>query len=128
MLFRAFEVEIKSSLSYMAKKFEDLVSSKFSFQSVTLNNKVVILPKWEGSKEFPQLRLPNTLLSHYGVPRIGQYFKTDSDRMFLQLPVDDELVAQLTTLDEYLGSNTMKQDLFKAPGHTYEYSPILKYG
>ena len=112
----------------MAKKFEDIVSSKFSCQSVTLNKKAVILPKWEGSKEFPQLRLPNTLLSHYGVPRIGQYFKTDSDRMFLQLPVDDELVAQLTTLDEYLGSNTMKQELFKAPGNTYEYSPILKYG
>lgn len=121
-------VEIKSSLSYMAKKFEELVGSKFSFQSVALNNQTVILPKFEGEREFPQIRLPNTLLSHYGVPKIGQYFKTDSDRMFLQLPVNDDLIAHLNTLDEYLGSNTMKQELFKAPGNTYEYSPILRYG
>ena len=58
----------------MAKKFEELVGSKFSFQAVTLNNQTVILPRFEGEREFPQIRLPNTLLSHYGVPKIGQYF------------------------------------------------------
>ena len=108
-------------------KLEELVVSKFSIEEVTLNNKTIILPKLEG-KTLPDLKLPNISLSHYGVPKIGQYFKTDNDRMFIQLPVDENLIPHLNTLDEYLGSNTMKQQLFKAPGNTYEYSPILKYG
>ena len=108
-------------------KLEEVVVSKFSVQEVKLNNKTIILPKLDGLT-LPDIKLPKTLLSHYGVPKIGQYFKTDNDRMFLQLPVNDDLIPHLTTLDEYLSSNTMKQELFKAPGNTYEYSPILRYG
>ena len=108
-------------------KLEEVVVSKFSVQEVKLNNKTIILPKLNGVT-LPDIKLPKTLLSHYGVPKIGQYFKTDNDRMFLQLPVNDDLIPHLTTLDEYLSSNTMKQELFKAPGNTYEYSPILRYG
>ena len=111
----------------MARKFEELEVSKFTFETITLNNKSIILPKLEGEREVPLIRWPNTLLSHYGVPKVGQYFKTDSDRMFLQLPVNDELIAQLNILDEHLGNNAMKQHLFKAPGNTYEYSPLLRY-
>ena len=112
----------------MARKFEELDVSKFSFETITLNNKAIILPKLEGEQELPPIRWPNTLLSHYGVPKVGQYFKTDSDRMFLQLPVNNDLIAQLKTLDEQLGSTTTQQHLFKAPGNTYEYSPLLRYG
>ena len=108
-------------------KLEELVVSKWSIEEVTLNNKNNILPKLDG-KTLPDLKLPKTLLSHYGVPKIGQYFKTDNDRMFLQLPVDDNLIPHLNTLDEYLGSKTMKEQLFQSPGTTYEYSPILKCG
>ena len=60
--------------------------------------------------------------------RLDNIFKTDNDRMFLQLPVNDDLIPILNTRDEYLSSNTMKQELFKAPGNTYEHSPILRYG
>ena len=108
----------------MARKFEELEVFKFTFETITLNNKSIILPKLEGEREVPLIRWPNTLLSHYGVPKVGQYFKTDSDRMFLQLPVNDELIAQLNILDEYLGNNAMKQHLFNAPGNTHEYSPL----
>ena len=105
-------------------KLEELAVSKFSVQEVKLNNKTIILPKLDGVT-LPDIKLPRTLLSHYGVPKIGKIFQTDNDRMFLQLLVGDDLIPHLNTLDEYLGCNTMKQELFKAPGNTYEYSPIL---
>jgi len=112
----------------MAMKLEELAVSKFSVQEVKLNNKTIILPKLDGLT-LPDIKLPKTLLSHYGVPKIGKFLKKkDYDRMFLQLPVGDDLIPHLNTLDEYLGCNTMKQELFKAPGNTYEYSPILRYG
>ena len=93
----------------MAMKLEEVVVSKFSFRGVKLNNKTIILPRVNGVT-LPDIKLPKTLLSHYGVPKIGQYFKTDNDRMFLQLPVNDDLIPHLNTLDEYLGCNTMNQE------------------
>ena len=55
-------------------KLEEVVVSKFSVQEVKLNNKTIILPKLNGVT-LPDIKLPKTLLSHYGVPKIGQYFK-----------------------------------------------------
>ena len=53
----------------MAMKLEEVVVSKFSVQEVKLNNKTIILPTLNGVT-LPDI--PKTLLSHYGVPKIGQ--------------------------------------------------------
>ena len=54
-------------------KLEELAVSKFSVQEVKLNNKTIILPKLDGLT-LPDIKLPRTLLSHYGVPKIWTIF------------------------------------------------------
>ena len=107
-------------------KFEELDVSKLSFEEVKLQNKnTLLLPRLDG-KEVPGIRLPRIELTHYGVPKLGQYFKTDKDRMFIQLPVEGELLERFAFVDYTLQTNEMKQKLFK--NTNCDYSPIVKYG
>jgi len=48
--------------------------------------------------------------------------------MFLQLPLEGDVLKQFELIDCCLSTNEMKQKLFKEPGNTYEYSPIVKQG
>jgi len=112
----------------MTVKFGEFDVSALSFEEVQLSkNKTVLLPKYDGV-DCPKLRLPEIELTHYGVPKISQYFKTDKDRCFLQLPVSGDLAESFTAFDKFLGSNEMKHRLFKQPGDIYTYSPLLKSG
>jgi hypothetical protein len=48
--------------------------------------------------------------------------------MLLQLPLDGDVLKLFDLIDSCLSTNEMKQKLFKEPGNTYEYSPIVKQG
>ena len=74
----------------MALKLEDLEVSSLKFEEVKLSmNKSVMLPKYKG-ENVPNIRLPNVVITQFGVPRIGKFFPTDKDRMFLQLPIEGD--------------------------------------
>ncbi len=66
----------------MAIKFDKLEVEHVSFEQVMLpNNNKIILPRFNG-KEIPHIRLPRIELTHYGVPKLGKFFKTDKDSFF----------------------------------------------
>jgi hypothetical protein len=107
-------------------KFEKLDVSKLSFEEVMLpNKKSLLLPRID-DKELPSYILPRINLTHYGIPKLGQYFKTDQDRMFIKLPIEGELLERFALVDHAMEHNDMKENLFKS--NSYEYSPLVKYG
>jgi hypothetical protein len=64
----------------MTVKFGEFDVSTLSFEEVQLSkNKAVLLPKVDGIHDCSTLRLPEIELTHYAVPKISQYFKTDKD-------------------------------------------------
>ncbi len=103
-------------------KFEKFNVNDLRFEQVKLANKnTLILPRYNG-QEVPSIILPRIELKHYGVPRLGQYFKTDKDRQFIQLPIEGETLARFELLDSYMRSNTTLMSIMNAT----EYSPIVK--
>lgn len=105
----------------MALKLEDLEVSSLKFEEVKLSmNKSVMLPKYKG-ENVPNIRLPNVVITQFGVPRIGKFFPTDKDRMFLQLPIEGDLLQKFQMLDAHLANNEFKSN-------DYVYSPLVKNG
>jgi hypothetical protein len=111
----------------MAIKFEDLDVININFEEKILPNKsTVILPRLNG-KEIPKIKLPTILLGNYGVPKLGQFFKTDKDRSFIQIPVYGGLMERFELLDYVMGKNDTKQALFGGTD-CHEYSQIVRQG
>jgi len=108
-------------------KLKDLEVSQLSFEEVKMKNGILRLPRID-DKDIPNIILPRIYLNTHGVPKLGKYFKSDKDRMFLQLPLDGDVLKLFDLIDCCLSTNEMKQKLFKEPGNTYEYSPIVKQG
>ena len=108
-------------------KLKDLEVSNLTFEEVKIKNGILRLPRID-DKDIPQIIIPRIYLNTHGVPKLGKYFKTDKDRMFLQLPLEGDVLKQFELIDYCLSTNEMKQKLFKEPGNSYEYSPIVKQG
>ena len=108
-------------------KLKDLEVSNITFEEINMKSGILRLPRID-DKEIPQIIIPRTYLITRGVPKLGKYFKTDKDRMFLQLPLEGDVLQRFELIDFCLSTNEMKQKLFKEPGNTYEYSPIVKQG
>ncbi len=105
-------------------KFEKFNVNDLGFEQVKLPSKdVIILPRPKG-KEVPNIILSRIVLTSYGVPGLGKYFKTDKDRQFIQLPVEGETLAKFEAIDSYMKSNTTLMSIVNAT----EYSPIVKQG
>ncbi len=79
------------------------------------------------------IQFPWITMSSYGVPKIGEYIKSDSDRLFIKCPLDlslpeiNELYTNLIIkLDDYLSSDEVKKNLFDKKASKYEYNPMYK--
>lgn len=97
--------------------------TKFFFNE----NKTIIIPKYK-QQDMPLVRLPNIELTHYGVPKAGRFYASDKDRMFIQLPLEGDLLEYMRCYDLFLGSSDMKQKLFKTTGEAFTYTPLVKTG
>lgn len=106
-------------------KLESFEVANLSFKPVKLPNQtaLILLPKLNGN-EVPNIRLPRIELTCYGVPRLGQYFKTDKDRQFLQLPIQGEILARFEMLDSIVRHNSTLTDTWSDS----EYVPVVKHG
>jgi hypothetical protein len=110
----------------MAIKLEVFEVSNLKFEEVKLSsNKSLRLPRYNGGN-VPDIKLPSVVITQNGVPRISKYFPTDKDRMFLQLPLEGDLLQRFRALDHHLSTNEFKQRLFKS--EDYSYSPLVKNG
>ena len=79
------------------------------------------------------IQFPWLTMSTYGIPKIGEYVKSDLDRLYIKCPLDLSLpeISELHTnliakLDEYLNSDTVKTKLFGKKASKYEYNPLFK--
>jgi hypothetical protein len=80
------------------------------------------------------LQTPWINLFTYGVPRLGEYYKTDADRSHLRIPLDLsnnevlEFVNKIKDLDANMASEEMKEQLLGKKYKKYKYSSIYREG
>lgn len=86
-----------------------------------------------GSDSSLFIQFPWITMSNYGIPKIGEYVKSDADRLYIKCPLDlslpeiNELYTNLIVkLDEHLSSDDVKKSLFEKKASKYEYNPMYK--
>jgi hypothetical protein len=79
------------------------------------------------------IQFPWLELSTYGIPKIGEYIKSDSERLYIKCPLDltlpeiNDLYNKLfVKLDNHFDSNEFKTSLFGKKASKYDYNPIFK--
>ena len=103
----------------MIQLFERFNTQELEFNKVSLGTESVILPK-----DGPYFQLPWIELNSYGIPKLSKYFPADKDRMFIQIPVQNELLEKFEELDKHM--NSKQTDIF---GHQlFTYLPLVKEG
>ncbi len=71
-------------------------------------------------------------LNDYGIPQIGEFFKSDSDRDFIKIPCNLNnpeclsMVNKFKRFDEILSSKDKKEEFFGKKGKNYNYVPVFR--
>jgi len=71
-------------------------------------------------------------LNDYGIPQIGEFFKTDSDRDSIKIPCNLNnldclvMVNKFKKFDEILSSKDKKDEFFGKKGKNYNYVPVFR--
>lgn len=99
---------------------------------------MIAYPRYDptnSGKEGPLfLQSPWIKLYTYGVPRLGEFYKTDADRSHLRVPFDmsvpevAEFAAKMKSIDEYLGSAECMETMLGKKAKKYKYNPIYREG
>merc|ERR1711871_1256485 len=86
----------------------------------------------------PFIKSPEIQLTTYGIPRAGEYYKEDSQRSFLKVPLDvnDETYgkdisvyhSKLSELDKLMDSDKMREHIFgsKKAAKGWVYQPLVR--
>ena len=78
------------------------------------------------------IQLPKIHLETYGVPRAGEYYKNDSDRSFVKVPLNESdpdilvFVNKLKEIDAYLSSPKFASKLLGKKWQKYTYVPAYR--
>ena len=111
----------------MIEKFLQFNCSTLGWKKVNVSRgEAVILPTVD-SGECPFFQLPSVSLSFYGIPKQSKFYPAIKDRLFIQLPVQGELLDTFKELDEIMNSECMKTGLF-GDNSGHQYTPIVKIG
>ena len=87
-------------------------------------------PKF-GSDQPLIIQAPWIRMENYGVPRMGEYFKNDSDRAFVKIPLNEsipesaELIKMFIKFDELFSSKEFCSKMLKKY-EKYTYQPIFR--
>jgi hypothetical protein len=71
-------------------------------------------------------------LNDYGIPQLGEFFKSDSDRDFIKIPCNLNnpeclsMVNKFKRFDEILSSKDKKDEFFGKKGKNYNYVPVFR--
>ena len=80
------------------------------------------------------IQTPWIKLYTYGVPKLGEYYKTDADRAHLRVPLDlsipevAEFAEKMKSIDAYLGSAEQMEAMIGKKAKKYKYNPIYREG
>ena len=87
-----------------------------------------------GDKQ-PFLQTPEIQLETYGIPRAGEYYKEDSQRSFIKVPLNEEFSTDVKTfkqkleeLDTIMDSDSMREKIFgsKKSAKGWVYQPLVR--
>jgi len=121
-------------------KYTDVEVSRISSTELQENERSkgqkIAYPKYNHPKfgidqplifQFPWVRLET-----YGVPRAGEYFKNDSDRTFVKMPLNnsipeiEELIRICKEIDGHFSSEEFASKLLGKKWNKYTYQPIIR--
>ena len=86
----------KKLAKQMTISFTSFDISKLYFTTLEENDRSkgqkIAYPRYEHNNEYPLLiQFPWFQLSSYGIPRLGEYYKDDSQRLFIKIPLDQSI-------------------------------------
>ena len=85
-----------------------------------------------GENQALMMQFPWIRLETYGVPRAGEYFKSDADRSFVKVPLNSSipevatLIEKVKELDAYFASEDFATKLLGKKWNKYTYQPIYR--
>jgi hypothetical protein len=125
-----------SNMSETIVNYTDFTPANLSFTKLEENDRsngqLVGYPRYNGATV--DLQLPWIKLFTYGVPQLGQYYKSDADRSHLRIPLDvnnpevAEFINKIKELDTLMASPDMGEKLFGKKAKKYRYTPIFREG
>lgn len=99
---------------------------------------MIAYPRYDptnSGKEGPLfLQSPWIKLYTYGVPRLGEFYKTDADRSHLRVPFDlsipevADFAEKMKSIDTYLGSPECMEKMLGKKSKKYKYQPVYREG
>lgn len=122
-------------------KCEQFNSTRFSYTDLDTKNELnkaqaIAYPRYkyqDGKENNFRFQVAEFVMSNYGLPKIGDYYKDDNARGFVKVPLDQEqdalvnLEKMLQQIDEYNEKN--KQNIlggFKNVDKNFRYQPIIR--
>ncbi len=117
-------------------KFQDFNASDLSFTKFEENERSkaqnLAFPRFKETQRL-MLQGPWIEMNAYGVPQLGEYYKTDKDRAFIKIPLDlknpevKEFFEKLQSIDELMSSKEFKAQQFGDKAKKYKYAyPICR--
>jgi len=117
-------------------KFQDFNAKDLTFTKFEENERSkaqnLAFPRYKETQRL-MLQGPWIEMNAYGVPQLGEYYKTDKDRAFIKIPLDlnnpevKEFYDKLQTIDEMMNSKEFKAQQFGDKAKKYKYAyPICR--
>uniref|UniRef100_A0A6C0ECV6 Uncharacterized protein n=1 Tax=viral metagenome TaxID=1070528 RepID=A0A6C0ECV6_9ZZZZ len=120
--------------------YTDMDIDKLSFTDLEENERSkgqkIAFPRYDhikfGNKCPICIQFPWINLNSYGVPKIGEYYKEDSQRLFLKIPLDqsDPTIKAFSdfikSIDTKLSSAEFMKSQFGQKSNKYKYQPIFR--
>ncbi len=128
------------SAKEMTINFTDVDVSRLSFTDLEENQRSkgqkIAYPRYDhpqnGADTPLFIQFPWVALDSYGIPKLGEFYSEDSQRLFVKIPLDQsnsevhKFSNLLKELDAKLGSDEFKEKMFGAKASKYEYQPIYR--
>ena len=137
-----FHLIMSNNANQMTILYSDIESTRISSTEMVENdrsqgtNQKIAYPKYDhptlGADQSLIIQFPFVKIYSYGVPTLGQYFKDDSERSFVKLPLDpsvDEsakLINMLKSIDAHFASEEFASKLLGKKWNKYSYVPIYR--
>jgi hypothetical protein len=117
-------------------KFQDFDIKDLTFTKFEENERSkaqnMAFPRFKETQRL-MIQGPWIEMNAYGVPQLGEYYKTDKDRAFIKIPLDlnnpevKEFYEKLQSIDELMNSKKFKEQQFGAKASKYKYAyPICR--
>jgi hypothetical protein len=117
-------------------KFQEFDAKDLTFTKFEENERSkaqnLAFPRYKETQRL-MLQGPWIDMNAYGVPQLGEYYKTDKDRAFIKIPLDlsnpevKEFYDKLQSIDELMSSKEFKAQQFGDKAKKYKYAyPICR--